>query len=62
MRHRQAPVLLSIPGIGARTGARILTEIGDVARFPTPGHLAAYAGWPCAVTANEILNGVWPKK
>jgi 4-carboxymuconolactone decarboxylase len=25
-------------------------------------HLAAYAGWPCAVTANEILNGVWPKK
>lgn len=32
------------PGIGARTGARILTEIGDVTRFPTPGHLAAYAG------------------
>lgn len=43
-RHPQAPVLLSIPGIGARTGARILTEIGDVARFPTAGHLAAYAG------------------
>jgi transposase len=43
-RHPQAPVLLSIPGIGARTGARILTEIGDVTRFPTPGHLAAYAG------------------
>jgi transposase len=42
--HPQAPVLLSIPGIGARTGARILTEIGDVTRFPTPGHLAAYAG------------------
>ena len=43
-RHPQAPVLLSIPGIGARTGSRILTEIGDVARFPTAGHLAAYAG------------------
>ncbi len=43
-RHPQAPVLLSLPGIGARTGARILTEIGDVTRFPTPGHLAAYAG------------------
>lgn len=43
-RHPQAPVLLSIPGIGARTGARILTEIGDAARFPTAGHLAAYAG------------------
>jgi transposase len=25
--HPQAPVLLSIPGIGVRTGARILTEI-----------------------------------
>lgn len=43
-RHPQAPVLLSIPGIAARTGARILTEIGDVTRFPTAGHLAAYAG------------------
>lgn len=35
---------MSIPGIGARTGARILTEIGDIDRFPTAGHLAAYAG------------------
>jgi transposase len=43
-RHPLAPVLLSIPGIGARTGSRILTEIGDVTRFPSPGHLAAYAG------------------
>jgi transposase len=30
----QAAVLLSIPGIGVKTGARILTEIGDVDRFP----------------------------
>lgn len=43
-RHPLAPVLLSIPGIGARTGSRILTEIADITRFPTPGHLAAYAG------------------
>ena len=35
---------MSIPGIGARTGARILTEIGDINRIPTAGHLAAYAG------------------
>lgn len=42
--HPQAPVLMSIPEIGARTGARILTEIGDINRFPTSGHLAAYAG------------------
>jgi transposase len=43
-RHPLAPVLLSIPAIGARTGSRILTEIADVTRFPSPAHLAAYAG------------------
>jgi len=42
--HPQAPVLMSIPGIGARTSARILTEIADINRFPTAAHLAAYAG------------------
>jgi len=25
-------------------------------------HLAAYAGWPCAVTAAHSLNEVWPKE
>src|SRR5215216_3187122 len=34
--HPRAPVLLSIPGIGARTGARILTEIGESTDSP-PG-------------------------
>jgi hypothetical protein len=28
---------------GARTGARILIEVGDGSTFPTAGHLAAYA-------------------
>ena len=43
-RHPLAPVLESLPGIGTRTGARILCEIGDPTRFATAGHLAAYAG------------------
>jgi transposase len=56
--HPQAPVLLSIPGIGARTGARILTEIGDVNRFPTAGHLAAYAGLaPVTRQSGSSING-----
>jgi transposase len=56
--HPRAPVLLSIPGIGARTGARILTEIGDINRFPTPGHLAAYAGLaPVTRQSGRTLNG-----
>lgn len=37
-------VLLSVPGIGRVLGAVILAQIGDIARFPTPGRLAAYAG------------------
>src|SRR5262249_58945851 len=42
--HPLAPVLTSMPGIGVRTGARILLDVSDVTAFPTPGHLAAYAG------------------
>jgi len=33
-----------MPGLGVRTAARILLEIGDISAFATPGHLAAYAG------------------
>lgn len=36
--------ITSIPGIGLATGAAILAEIGDIARFPTPEKLVAYAG------------------
>jgi len=42
----QAIVLLcSIPGISRRAAEGILAEIGiDMSRFPTPGHLASWAG------------------
>jgi transposase len=40
----EAAVLLSLPGIGPRLGARIAVELGDVRRFRTAAHLAAYAG------------------
>jgi transposase len=40
----EAAILVSLPGIGARLGARILNEIGNVRRFPSAGHLASYAG------------------
>lgn len=42
--HPLSKVLTSMPGIGVRTGARILIEVGDGSTFPTAGHLAAYAG------------------
>ena len=42
--HPLSRVLTSIPGIAARTAARILVEIGDASGFHSAAHLAAYAG------------------
>lgn len=41
--HPLSQVLTSMPGVGVRTATRILTEVVGK-DFPTPGHLAAYAG------------------
>lgn len=37
-------LLKTMPGVGEILGATIHLEIGDVKRFPTPAHLASYAG------------------
>jgi transposase len=44
LAHPFGPVLVSMPGIGPRTGARILAEIGDGSRFASGSKLASYAG------------------
>ncbi|GLZ37395.1 hypothetical protein Acsp05_10200 [Actinokineospora sp. NBRC 105648] len=44
MRTPLAAVLTSMPGIGIRTAARILLEIGDATGFASSAHSAAYAG------------------
>ncbi|ABW09935.1 transposase IS116/IS110/IS902 family protein [Parafrankia sp. EAN1pec] len=36
--------LLVLPGVGKTLAAVFLAEIGDITRFPTPGHLASWAG------------------
>lgn len=41
--HPLSQVLTSMPGVGIRTAARIVTEIAGK-DFPTAGHLAAYCG------------------
>jgi transposase len=41
--HPLSPVLTSMPGVGVRTAARLLTEVTGK-HFETAGHLAAYAG------------------
>jgi transposase len=42
--HPAFPVLVSIPGIGELSAAKIITLIGDVARFPNASALVAFAG------------------
>jgi transposase len=56
----EAAILRSLPGIGARLGARIAVEIRSISRFRTPGHLAAYAGlgptpWKSGTSINANL-------
>jgi transposase len=44
LAHPFGELLASLPGIGPRTGARVLAEIGDGSAFTTGSKLAAYAG------------------
>ena len=61
--HPLATVLTSMPGIGVRTGARILLEVGDASAFATPGHLAAYAGLaPVTRRSGTSIRGEHPSR
>lgn len=43
-----------MPGIGVRSTARILLEVGDGSSFATPEHLAAYAGLAPVTRRSDI--------
>ncbi|WP_433261626.1 IS110 family transposase [Actinosynnema sp. CS-041913] len=61
--HPLAGVLTSMPGIGVRTAARILLEIGDATGFRTSGHLAAYAGIaPVTRSSGSSIKGEHPAR
>ncbi|QFZ18558.1 IS110 family RNA-guided transposase [Saccharothrix syringae] len=61
--HPLAGVLTSMPGIGVRTAARILLEIGDATGFKTSGHLAAYAGIaPVTRSSGSSIKGEHPAR
>ena len=58
LSHPSGELLASMPGIGPRTGARILAEIGDGSAFATGSKLAAYAGLaPVTRQSGTSLNG-----
>ena len=61
--HPLAQVLTSMPGVGVRTAARILVEIGDASSFPSAGHLAAYAGLaPVTRRSGSSIKGEHPAR
>lgn len=61
--HPLAGVLTSMPGIGVRTAARILLEIGDASNFASAAHLAAYAGIaPVTRTSGSSIKGEHPAR
>ncbi|WP_336162305.1 IS110 family transposase [Amycolatopsis sp. VC5-11] len=61
--HPLAGVLTSMPGIGVRTAARILLEVGDASNFASSGHLAAYAGIaPVTRASGSSIKGEHPAR
>jgi transposase len=49
--------ITTIPGIGARMGAMILAEAGDLSRFDSPDKLLAYAGLsPSTYQSGQLKN------
>ncbi|WP_033196659.1 IS110 family transposase [Agromyces italicus] len=60
--HPLHPVLTSMPGVGVRTAARLLTEITGK-EFLTAGHLAAYAGLaPVTRRSGSSIRGEHPSR
>jgi transposase len=60
--HPLSPVLTSMPGVGVRTAARLLTEVVGKS-FETSGHLAAYAGLaPVTRRSGSSIRGEHPSR
>ena len=58
LAHPFGELLSTLPGIGPRTGARILAEVGDGSRFADGDKLASYAGLaPVTRQSGKSING-----
>ena len=61
--HPLTQVLISMPGVEIKTAATILLTAGDFSSFPTPGHLAAYAGIaPVTRRSGTSIRGEFPAR
>lgn len=62
LAHPLCPVLMSMPGVGIRTAARLLTEVTSRA-FASAAHLAAYAGLaPVTRRSGASIRGEHPSR
>ena len=60
--HPLSSVLTSMPGVGVRTAARLLTEVAGK-HFETAGHLASYAGLaPVTRRSGSSIRGEHPSR
>ena len=60
--HPLTPVLMSMPGVGIRTTARLLTEV-TTRPFASAAHLAAYAGLaPVTRRSGSSIRGEHPSR
>lgn len=53
----EAPILESMPGVGAQTAAQLIGEIGDIRRFDNANQLNAYAG----IDINRYQSGKYTR-
>lgn len=61
--HPLSQVLMSMPGVGIRTAARVLLEVGDGSAFASAAHLAAYAGIaPVTHRSGSSIRGEHPAR
>ncbi|MFJ5644458.1 IS110 family transposase [Streptomyces sp. NPDC093223] len=61
--HPLSKILTSMPGIGTRTGARVLIDVGDASAFPTAAHLASYTGLaPATRSSGSSIRGEQPSR
>ena len=62
LAHPLSPVLMSMPGVGIRTTARLLTEV-TTRPFASAAHLAAYAGLaPVTRRSGSSIRGEHPSR
>ena len=54
---RTNTVITTISGVGTILGAAIISEIGDIERFDTPGKLVAFAGLDASVNQSGEFTG-----